>query len=62
MVKNLLYFDGSVNIKTVEAFEGEFNVTNASGTFRCSEGGEATIRDGKVIINGTKENTTCVLE
>ena len=60
--KHLIYFDNSVDIKTTTGKEGIFEVNDPTGTFRCSEGGNGKIENGKVVITGTNVNMTCILE
>ena len=62
---NLIYFDGTANMKTIETGENEvkFKVTNGTGSIRCNNGGEGSINsDGTVTITGKSVNTTCVIE
>ena len=62
---NLIYFDGTANMKTIETGENEvkFKVTNGTGSIRCNNGGEGSINsDGIVTITGNSTNTTCIIE
>ena len=61
---NLMYFDGTANIKTIESGDqAKFKVVNENGSIRCNNGGVGSIdSDGTVTITGTNVNTTCVIE
>ncbi len=62
--KNLVYFDGTVNIKTIDAGnKAEFKIENGTGTITCNNGGTGSISsDGIVTITGNNINTTCIIK
>ncbi len=61
--ENLVYFDGTVSIKSIEVKEGIFKVNVNTGNIECTDGGQANLAsDGTITITGTQKTTTCYLK
>ena len=60
----LIYFDDTVDMKTIMGLEGKFKVNEASDNLdiECNNNGKATIKDGIVTITGDSPSTTCYLK
>ena len=54
------YFENKADIKTITGITGEFEVSVNTGKIEC-DGGEGTIKNGKVTITGNADTISCVI-